>query len=217
VSGPPAEADAEATEASPAEEADADEETSTDPTRPRGADGQVLSDAEVEQIEELKARDREVRAHEQAHKAVGGQHAGAISYDYERGPDGRSYAVGGEVKIDISEVEDDHEATIRKMQQVRRAALAPSEPSAQDRAVAAEASEIEQRARTELRELRSEERSARQEAPESSEETAAVSGDEEASPYAAHTESYGGRVRVDLQASEALTRQRGLFTYRQSV
>ena len=66
-----------------------------------------------------------------------------------RGPDGKMYAVGGEVKIDTSR-ENDPEATIRKMQQVRRAALAPTPPSATDRSVAAQASQIEAQARTDL-------------------------------------------------------------------
>lgn len=197
-----------------------DEEKSGDPVRPRGADGEPLSEAEINQLDELQARDREVRSHEQAHKTVGGQHAGAISYDYERGPDGRSYAVGGEVQIDISEVPDDPEATIRKMQQVRRAALAPAEPSSQDRAVAAEASEIEQRARTDLRELQTEERQALEESRETSSEDSALaleSSDEAKTDDAKAWRSYEGRVRVDLQVSEALYRQRGIFAYLQGV
>jgi hypothetical protein len=56
------------------------------------------------------------------------------------------YAVGGEVQIDTSPA-GSPEATIRKMQQIRRAALAPSQPSGTDRAVAAQASQIETQAR----------------------------------------------------------------------
>ncbi|MEM9285354.1 MAG: putative metalloprotease CJM1_0395 family protein [Pseudomonadota bacterium] len=97
-----------------------------------------LTEEEQRQVEELKARDREVRAHEQAHKTVGGRYAGAISYDYQRGPDGRDYAVGGSVPIDVSP-ENDPEDTIAKMRVVIKAALAPAEPSAADRAVAAAA------------------------------------------------------------------------------
>lgn len=48
------------------------------------ADAQGLDSAQLEQLTELKARDREVRAHEAAHQAVGGQYAGAISYVYQR-------------------------------------------------------------------------------------------------------------------------------------
>ncbi|WP_417530967.1 putative metalloprotease CJM1_0395 family protein [Marinobacter lipolyticus] len=110
----------------------------------------ALDEAQLRELTELKARDREVRAHEAAHKAVGGQHAGAISYDYQRGPDGARYAVGGEVSIDISPVQGDPEATIEKMRVVRAAAMAPAEPSSQDRAVAAEATQIMLQAQTDL-------------------------------------------------------------------
>lgn len=102
------------------------------------------------EIRELASRDREVRAHEQAHKAVGGQYAGAVSYSYERGPDGRSYAVAGSVAIDTASVPGDPAATLQKLQQVQRAALAPAQPSAQDLAVAAQASQAMAQARAEL-------------------------------------------------------------------
>lgn len=99
-----------------------------------------LSEEEQQQLKELQARDREVRAHEQAHRSAGGQYVrGAINYTYQRGPDGQLYAVGGEVSIDTSAIPNDPEATARKMEQVRRAALAPSNPSPQDRQVTAEA------------------------------------------------------------------------------
>jgi len=111
---------------------------------------QGLDSAQLEQLTELKARDREVRAHEAAHQAVGGQYAGAISYVYQRGPDGAQYAVGGEVSIDTSVVEGDPQATIEKMRIVRSAALAPAEPSPQDRAVAAQAMQIMLQAQSDL-------------------------------------------------------------------
>ena len=111
--------------------------------------------SEQQEVTELQARDREVRAHEQAHAAVGGQYAGSPQYEFETGPDGRQYAVGGEVSIDISE-ENTPEETIRKMQQVRAAALAPAEPSPQDLRVAGEATQIAAEARTELAQEQSE-------------------------------------------------------------
>ena len=99
-----------------------------------------LSSQEKQTVDELKKRDRAVRAHEAAHAAAaGGIAQGGASYTYKTGPDGKQYAVGGEVHVDTSPVRDDPEATIRKMQQVERAALAPADPSAQDRKVAAEA------------------------------------------------------------------------------
>ena len=103
-----------------------------------------------EELTELKARDREVRAHEAAHQAVGGQYAGAMSFTYQRGPDGAQYAVGGEVSIDLSPVQGDPQATIEKMRIVRAAAMAPAEPSGQDRAVAAQAMQIMLQAQSEL-------------------------------------------------------------------
>ena len=101
-------------------------------------------------IRELAARDREVRAHEQAHAAVGGVYAGAPTYQFERGPDGVSYAVAGEVSIDVSP-ESTPEETISKLQTVIAAALAPAEPSAQDRAVAAQAAASLSQAQAEVR------------------------------------------------------------------
>lgn len=105
---------------------------------------------EQQQIKELKARDTEVRTHEQAHAAVGGQYAGSPSYEYQRGPDGTNYAVGGEVPIDVGVINGDPQATIDKMQTVRSAALAPAEPSGADRAIAADATQKMAAAQAEL-------------------------------------------------------------------
>ena len=103
-------------------------------------------------IADLKKRDREVRTHEQAHKAVLGQYAaGGIQYEFTTGPDGNKYAIGGSVAVNLSE-EAKPEETVRKMQTIRRAALAPQDPSSADRQVAGQASQLEARARTELRE-----------------------------------------------------------------
>lgn len=110
---------------------------------------------EYRELQELKARDREVRQHEQAHVAAGGQYTrGGPIYSYRLGPDGRQYAIGGEVDIDTAPIADDPAATIRKMKLLRRAALAPAEPSVQDRAVAAEVARKEAEARVELREAK---------------------------------------------------------------
>lgn len=111
--------------------------------------------AEADQVllAQLRARDREVRVHEAAHAAVGGQYAGSASFQYKRGPDGRNYAVGGEVGISTSAVSGDPRATLEKARTIRAAALAPAEPSAQDRRVAAEAAQMELNARTEMRQM----------------------------------------------------------------
>ncbi len=110
----------------------------------------TLAPEDEAQVRKLREQDAEVRRHEQAHKASAGQYAsGGPSFKFETGPDGRQYAVSGEVQIDASPVNGDPQATVRKMQQVRRAALAPGSPSSQDRAVAAQAAQTEQQARTE--------------------------------------------------------------------
>lgn len=113
-----------------------------------GSDG--LTPEEEEEVADLKQRDAEVRRHEQAHAAIGGQYASAPRYQYETGPDGVQYAVDGEVSIAASPVPGDPEATIEKAQQVRRAALAPESPSAQDQQVAALAQQQINQARAEL-------------------------------------------------------------------
>ena len=110
-----------------------------------------LTPEEEKRVAELRARDREVRAHEQAHKAAAGDLAvGGPTYETETGPDGREYAVAGEVQIRLREG-DTPEETVRLAERARRAALAPAEPSSQDRAVAAEASQMAASARAEMR------------------------------------------------------------------
>lgn len=121
-------------------------------TRSDGDDDPLaLSDEEKAQLDKLKQRDAEVRRHEAAHVAAGGQFAGAASFEFETGPDGRQYAVAGEVPIDAAAVSGDPEATIDKMETVKAAALAPAEPSGQDRAVAAQAEAKRRAAEAELR------------------------------------------------------------------
>jgi hypothetical protein len=102
-----------------------------------------LSADEQRQVEELRQSDREIRAHEQAHAAAG---ATRVRYDYQVGPDGVSYAVGGSADIDIHTSSGDPDSTIYQARRMRAAALAPADPSAQDMAVAAKASRIENEA-----------------------------------------------------------------------
>ncbi len=109
-----------------------------------------LTEEEKAVVEQLKKTDREVRAHERAHKNAGGKFAGSASFGFEVGPDGRQYAVSGEVPIDIAPVEGDPKATIAKMNTVAAAALAPAQPSGQDRQVAAQAAAIRADAQAEL-------------------------------------------------------------------
>lgn len=134
------------------------------------AETEEIQMRELEQTRELSKRDREVRAHEQAHAAIGGQYASAPSFTYERGPDGRLYAVEGEVKIDTSPIPNDPEATLEKAETIQRAALGVAEPSPADRAAAADARAMAADARAEL---------LRQDEQQRTEQTEARSSDEE--------------------------------------
>ncbi len=109
--------------------------------------------AEQRQLQSLKTRDREVKAHELAHASVGGQYASGASFTYEKGSDGVLYAVAGEVSISTSAVAGDPKATLDKAQIIQRAALAPANPSSQDRSVAASAGALAQQARIEIAQL----------------------------------------------------------------
>ena len=102
-------------------------------------------------LDALKSRDTAVRAHEAAHVAAGGRYIrGGATYSYQRGPDGRDYAVGGEVGIDSSPDPAGAARTVEKMRVVRAAALAPADPSAADLSVAAAAAIAEAAALAEL-------------------------------------------------------------------
>ena len=109
-----------------------------------------LSADDRRQVETLKSTDRAVRAHEAAHMAAGGSLVtSGASYSYETGPDGQRYAVAGEVGIDTSKGRTPEETLVRA-QQIRAAALAPADPSGQDRAVAAAATQMAADARAEI-------------------------------------------------------------------
>ncbi len=105
---------------------------------------------ELAQLQQLKQRDIEVRTHEQAHLSAAGQYAkGGASFTLQKGIDGKSYAVAGEVGIDVGK-ESTPEATITKMQTIKQAALAPASPSGADRRIASQATAKESEARKEL-------------------------------------------------------------------
>lgn len=115
----------------------------------KSASGKELTEEEQKKVQEMKSRDQEVLVHEQAHKAAGGAYAQAPVYETEKGPDGKEYRTEGHVDISVSE-EDTPEKTIAKMQKVYAAALAPAQPSAADRGVAASAKQKEAAARAEM-------------------------------------------------------------------
>ncbi|WP_286270921.1 putative metalloprotease CJM1_0395 family protein [Thalassotalea hakodatensis] len=109
--------------------------------------------ADQQLIRELQNRDKEVRSHEQAHATAGGAYTGAPSYSFEVGPDGKKYAVEGEVSVDLSPIKGDPQATIAKLQKVYNAALAPANPSIQDSRVANKAAQLIAQAQSELYEI----------------------------------------------------------------
>ncbi|RUR52042.1 putative metalloprotease CJM1_0395 family protein [Vreelandella populi] len=115
---------------------EAADEATAGPTR---ADGTPLAPEEIQLLEQLKQTDRDVRQHEMAHQIAGGAYTSGASYEYEMGPDGKRYAVAGEVPIDYGPVPGDPQATIEKMQTVIAAAMAPADPSPKDLQIAAQA------------------------------------------------------------------------------
>ena len=182
-------------------------------TGSQGAGGgpgtEELSEEEQQQVQELKSRDREVRQHEQAHMAAAGGHArGGPSYEYTTGPDNRRYASGGEVSIDTSKVADDPEATIRKAQVIYRAALAPAEPSSQDRSVASEAKQMEAEARRELAESRTSEGAEESEgegAESSPAEEGSAAATEEAGPVNGSHQTLGPQIEGRASSFDGAT------------
>lgn len=120
------------------------------------SNGEELSEEEKRQVEKLRQRDQKVRAHEQAHlSAAGGLAMGGAHYAYQNGPDGKQYAVGGEVGLKVPDAptpEEDLQIAVR----LERAALAPADPSPQDRAIANQARRKASQARREITEKNTE-------------------------------------------------------------
>ncbi|HRF11552.1 MAG TPA: putative metalloprotease CJM1_0395 family protein [Candidatus Accumulibacter phosphatis] len=146
----PSSRDAEADGATSRAEQDGKSERSEPAAQVRGQGPGQLSEADQQRLRALQQRDREVRAHEMAHVAAGGSliRSGA-SFTYESGPDGQRYAIGGEVGIDTSPGRTPAE-TLAKADQIRAAALAPADPSGQDRQVAAMATRMAMQASMDL-------------------------------------------------------------------
>lgn len=112
--------------------------------------GSALTPDQQKQLDELRARDSDVRQHEQAHMAAGGALvSGGANYSYQEGPDGKQYAIGGEVSIRLASGQSPQE-TLANARQVAAAALAPVDPSGQDRAVAAEAEQMAREAQSQI-------------------------------------------------------------------
>jgi len=99
----------------------------------------------------LEDRDQEVKKHEGEHLAAAGEYAvGGPEFDTVTSKSGKSFAMGGKVHVDTSEVMGDAQKTVDKMQKVQKAALAPASPSGQDFKVAGEAAATEAKARGQL-------------------------------------------------------------------
>lgn len=118
---------------------------------PKGREtGSGLTPEQQAEVEKLQKTDQEVRQHEMAHLAAGaGMITSGASYTYTRGPDGQNYAVAGEVSIDTSPGRTPEE-TIARAERIQAAAMAPADPSPQDRRVAAEAAQMAAEARQEM-------------------------------------------------------------------
>ncbi|CAK0753326.1 conserved hypothetical protein [Gammaproteobacteria bacterium] len=113
--------------------------------------GKLRQEQDEKTIKHLKQRDQEVRDHEAAHLAAAGSLAqGGPKFNYQRGPDGQVYAVGGSVAIDVMPSSKDPKETIDKARIIQAAALAPSHPSSQDQAVSSAANQMAQKAMHEL-------------------------------------------------------------------
>ena len=84
-------------------------------------------------LEKFKKMDTNVRSHEQVHASIGPT-TSPISYNYQQGPDGKMYAVGGSVRLDTS-IPDDPKAAAFKLEQIKKAASGPSDTSNADNTI----------------------------------------------------------------------------------
>lgn len=176
--------------------------------------GRVLTEDQLREIEKLEQRDREVRRHEQAHVAAAGSLAqGGPRYEYTRGPDGKQYVTNGEVPIAAQTASNNPQATIAKAQQIRRAALAPADPSGHDRAVAAQAAAMEREAREKIAKqtdgdntnatLSGSETKSPQAASSARVLTCSICGIENAHTSETHSDAIQTRIRGVIDAVEA--------------
>ncbi len=114
-----------------------------------------MTEDEKAEVRRLKKLDAEVKAHEEAHRRAAGELVrGGVHYKYKIGPDGKRYAIGGEVKIDLSEDPRGPNETKLKAEKIKRAANAPAKPSPKDRQVAASAERMKAEAEQEIREMK---------------------------------------------------------------
>ncbi|CBL43793.1 hypothetical protein HDN1F_02100 [gamma proteobacterium HdN1] len=179
-------------------EASAEDRASLGRAAVKGSGAEEMTPEQQAQVTELRQRDAEVRQHEMAHQAVGGQFTGAASYEYQTGPDGKRYAVGGEVGVDTGSA-GSPEATIAKARQVKAAALAPAQPSGQDLRVAQGAEKM-------IAQAALEQRAAERSAASPASKSASIDGDahreQGANPEQASAAGLNQEKRVEEQRKD---------------
>lgn len=200
---------------------DTEKDASTNASSRNPSGASVQEKANVEQqiqqvINQLKSRDAEVKAHEMAHlSAAGGYATGGASYVYQVGPDGRQYAIGGEVGIDTSPIPGNPEATLQKAMVVKNAALAPAEPSSQDMKVARAAMQMASEARVEITQQKSQKSVSEVNKEDSGDQTKTSA---EPASIKVNDQSQSEQNRIEssgaLQAEGALQAQRSGFDLR---
>lgn len=87
-------------------------------------------------LEKFRNKDAEIRTHEQAHASIG-HTTTPISYNYQEGPDGKMYAVGGSVRLDTS-IPDEPTAGAFKLDMIQKAASGVTNMSSADGTIASQ-------------------------------------------------------------------------------
>lgn len=101
-----------------------------------------LDEGDEKMVKQLAMRDQEVRMHEQSHAAAAGKYVrGAPTYNYQRGPDGKMYAIGGSISVDVGREATEAENNQKSMI-LQAAAMGVADPSAADAMVVAEAGNL---------------------------------------------------------------------------
>ncbi len=84
-------------------------------------------------LDKFKKVDMDVRSHEQTHATIGITTT-PISYNYQKGPDGKMYAVGGSVRLDTS-IPKDPKMAMEKLDRIKDAVTGVDKPSGADMAI----------------------------------------------------------------------------------
>jgi len=105
---------------------------------------------EQKAIERLKNRDKEVRTHESSHSNNPELiKIGSAQFDYTIGPDGKAYATGGKVTL-ATGIARTPEDALAKAEALKKASMAPGEPSSQDFQALSAAQSMEYEARNQI-------------------------------------------------------------------